>query len=355
MITMCCCALPPRGFQRSKFKSTVTVAPNGDFVVLGAALHGDFREAPIRRDVSRRRWSAGPAGPPRISHAAARLHDGRILVAGGLDGDTADRSTAADLYDPGSRTWRSVAAMNTPRSLGAQAVRLRDGRVLVMGGFQDGAAPAAAEVYDPSTNRWAVLETHPGCGRLGWLAPLLDGSTLLVNDTCAVVLDPRAREWKELPRPPRAHTHGTATALIDGRVILVGGGSDGTPALVSSIYDPRTAAWSDGPTLRRGRTAHTTTRMGHVLVVAGGRRFEVDREKSGRRMHSVEVFDLRDGRHVQRSLGVRRSDHVAAPLPNGDVLLIGGSIGLIFNNFPSHRYVRFRLPRRFRDATRSAG
>ena len=69
-------------------------------------------------------------------------------------------------------------------------------------------------------------------------------------------------------------------------------------------------------------------------------------------MHSIELIDLRSGARGRKSLGLRRSDHIAAGLPNGDVVVLGGSVGMIFNNFASHRYARIRLPPRWRRAAR---
>ncbi len=122
---------------------------------------------------------------------------------------------------------------------------------------------------------------------------------------------------------------------------------------MTEFYEPRTDRWADGPILGRPRWAHSTTQVGDVLIVAGGRR--LGPKKEGRRMHSVELFDLRSGKRGSKSLGVRRSDHIAAGLPNGDVVVLGGSVGMIFNNFASHRYARIRLSPRWRKAARRPG
>jgi hypothetical protein len=73
------------------------------------------------------------AGHSRSEPLVARLADGRILVAGGVDGATVGPSTEADLYDPATDTWTTLPPMPEPRSGGA-AVALPDGSILLVGG-----------------------------------------------------------------------------------------------------------------------------------------------------------------------------------------------------------------------------
>lgn len=342
-LAICGCALAPRGFERSRYGSSVSVLPEGEVVVLGASRHGDLRLAPLHLG-RRGRWSAGPTGPTRVDHTATILFDGRILVCGGRDSTTRPlESAAAEIYDPVRRTWRSVAPMHARRT-GATAARLGDGRVLVHGGTHDAPGAAYAELYNPVTASWAVAEHFTACDRGRYLVALKDGRALLVADDCAATFDPLTERWTIAATPQRAHRTGTATALADGRVILVGGNNNKQTARVTELFDPETNTWTDGPTLKYGRGSHSTTLLDGVLVIAGGRRWGPI--LSGRRMHSVELVNLGTGTHRQRTLGVRRSDHLAVPIGSkmgeGDLFLIGGAVGVIFNNFPSHRYIRFR-------------
>jgi hypothetical protein len=73
------------------------------------------------------------AGQSRSQPLVARLVDGRVLVAGGIDGATVGPSTEADLYDPATDTWTTLPPMPEPRARGA-AVALPDGSVLLVGG-----------------------------------------------------------------------------------------------------------------------------------------------------------------------------------------------------------------------------
>ena len=108
----------------------------------------------------------GTMGTPRSGHTAVRLLDGRVLVAGGANGDEND--TSAELYDPDTGTWSATGNMLKPPR-GFPATLLRDGKVLV-GDVEDPDADdrSGAEVYDPATGTWTatgkmVISGDCGC------------------------------------------------------------------------------------------------------------------------------------------------------------------------------------------------
>jgi len=94
----------------------------------------------------------------RVYHAAALLSDGRVLVeGGGSDYSGGQFLASAELYDPKTGTWTATGSMANQRNL-MTATLLRDGQVLVAGGFGAQAPLASAEVYDPKTGTFGPVD-----------------------------------------------------------------------------------------------------------------------------------------------------------------------------------------------------
>jgi hypothetical protein len=71
-----------------------------------------------------------------------------VLVAGGFN-----NPNGAELYDPDTETWRITARLTVARELHT-ATLLKNGSVLVVGGFGGSLPLNSAEVYDPVTETW---------------------------------------------------------------------------------------------------------------------------------------------------------------------------------------------------------
>ena len=68
----------------------------------------------------------------RFGHSTTLLPDGRVLLAGGEAGGTT--LSSAEIYDPRSNSWKTIASLTAPRRLHTATV-LRNGKVLLAGGF----------------------------------------------------------------------------------------------------------------------------------------------------------------------------------------------------------------------------
>jgi hypothetical protein len=285
-------------------------------------------------------------------HTATLLPGGKLLVVGGVKSAGAG-TAAADLFDPASATWTSMAPMNVMRS-SHTATLLADGRVLVAGGSTVSSVAAkgyvndaSAEIYDPVANTWTATPPMTAA-RAHHTATLLPDGTVLVYGgenllylvgATAEIYDPVANTWtatRVAPISPRSQH--TATLLPSG-LVLISGGFDIvlgvlTPLNSAELYDPvlHTTTTTDingvTSTVVTGgmdfsaaapmafpHYGHSATRLpdGRVVVVGGN-------------TTQTEAFDPVAGTWAtQGTTAATHTAHAAVLLPDGRILIAGGT------------------------------
>src|SRR3954468_6119821 len=116
----------------------------------------------------------GSMAAVRRNHIATLLPNGKVLVAGGYDGQT--QIDGAELYDPATGTWSATGSLHTAREQ-FTATLLPNGKVLVVGGT--GTRLNSAELYDPGSGTWSVTGS-PAIARENHTATLLANGKVLV-------------------------------------------------------------------------------------------------------------------------------------------------------------------------------
>ncbi|MGH6631373.1 MAG: Kelch repeat-containing protein, partial [Burkholderiales bacterium] len=100
--------------------------------------------------------SAGTLSGARKSHGAARLPDGRVLIIGGSDGaDPSSPLASSEIYDPADGSVSAGPSLSSPRS-GLSVTRLLDGKVLIAGGSNGEAGLASTEIYNPADGSFSA-------------------------------------------------------------------------------------------------------------------------------------------------------------------------------------------------------
>jgi hypothetical protein len=216
----------------------------------------------------------------RHEHAAVRLMDGRVLVVGGWS-----FGPAGEIWDPATGEWTGTGSLTYDR-FAPSATLLADGRVLVAGGGNYGAPRSTAEIYDPATNLW-TRTTSLSQGRRFHSAVLLNtGEVLVVGGFdadgdlhSAEVYDPVSGRWYDTGWTEFAYSRAALHVLASGEVVISGN-------ITSERYDRALNAppWVSGlnvPTLRTGA-------MGTTSVPVHVRWFGVDPDGDGVATYEIE-------------------------------------------------------------------
>jgi len=219
--------------------------------------------------------TVGEMSTPRSDHAATLLDDGQVLILGG--------AASAELFDPADHAFVPTGELNVARS-GAAAVKLTNGKVLVVGG------DLSAETYDPATGAFT----------------------------------PTGHMHEEHGQP-------TATLLADGRVLVAGGirvSGVGEALATAELFDPATASFAEAASMISARAEHAASLLptGEVLIVGGRNGHAPDSADDPPWDPTfVELFDPSSGRFRRSAdMGTTRVAGSAATLPDGRVLVLGG-------------------------------
>lgn len=165
----------------------------------------------------------------------------------------------------------------------------------------------------------------------GHTATLLnDGRVLVAGGFYATVLksaeiyDPTTGTWSNTGNLVTARGGHTANLLPDGKVLIAGGDGGGSlprPMASAEIYDPATGTWSATGSMEFPREDHTATSLpdGRVVVAGGTVNFDDG-------LNTAEVYDPATGTWSETgNLNDGRWLHVAGLLPDGTVLVAGGA------------------------------
>ncbi|MDQ3855129.1 MAG: kelch-like protein, partial [Chloroflexota bacterium] len=127
----------------------------------------------------------------RHKHGAARLPGGRILIVGGSDArDIRGRYASAEVYDPETGRFAATGEMATARfKLPDALAALPDGDVLVAGGGE------TAEAYDPGAGGFRVVEGSLGSDWSFATATVLRDGRVLIAGGYDGSIQLTARSW----------------------------------------------------------------------------------------------------------------------------------------------------------------
>jgi len=262
--------------------ATATTLLDGRVLVTGGRSGDGILSSAEIYDPKTRRFSASaPTMDALIDHVATRLDDGRVLVTSEWPEETL--VGLAEIYDPATKTsWSTGAAVPWQ----ATATLLDDGRVLLAGGREAGVtgeATAHSQVFIPTTGRFEPVGdlNYPRAGAAA--ARLKDGRVLIVGGYYGVdgldvpktaeIFDPKTGSFTETGELPEVHGNLTATTLANGKVLVAGGtiGGDAVDPYAAFLFDPATGSFTRTGALSvwRDYAAVALLKNGRVLFAGG--------------------------------------------------------------------------------------
>ncbi|MGA3240903.1 MAG: kelch repeat-containing protein [Bryobacteraceae bacterium] len=297
--------------------------------------------------------ATGSMATARLFHTATLLMDGRVLIAGGQNGASANRLSSTEIYDPVAKTFTPGPNMTIGRT-GHTATLLVDGRVLIVDGEQtppgaNGIEPGgSAELFDPAAGSF----TQTGSllmARQGFNATLLANGKVLVTggvagvtDSGYMIGDPEIYDPATGAFTVAGFYAGSLASLNTGGIFGFGSVSallaDGTTLFATEpacqVYDPTTATFSlqgpiyvtwavpGGSTFTPDYIVEQTASLllnGRILLAGG------ENEDTGY-YRTAELYEAASGAFIPTGNMLKsRGGHTATVLPDGRVLISGGT------------------------------
>jgi len=275
--------------------------------------------------------ATGSLSPGRYAACDVRLADGKVIIIGGYNGPAL---ATAQIYYPATGQFTTTAnGLSLARGHSTCTV-LANGKILIAGGgaddMFDGSKPTAnADLYDPATGMFTATGSMKAV-RTGAVAALLGNGKVLVAGgigadevtrlASAELYDPTTGTFAFTGSLHDARDVPVSAVLPSGKVLITGGGNGSGSSLTSSeLYDPALATFSLTGSMHVGRDDATATLLPNgKVLVVAG----IDQDVA---LTSAELYDPATGIFTlsQSTLPARRF-HSATLLPSGQVLIAGG-------------------------------
>lgn len=258
------------------------------------------------------------------------------------DEDIMDREAAASEADSAlapSGSWTLTGPTSVPHA-GPSAVTMTNGKVFIMGNSPNFAPSKVAETYDPASGAWSLAAPSPHDHYLGVIAPLSNGKVLTIGGASAYgdpatneVYNPITNTWASAGgafAPTVNHNNGgRAVTLQNGKVLVAGGGDGYVLPNYTELYDPASSTWTRTGNMINYRDYFGMAVLpdGKVLAAGGFTVFTF-----GPGVNKAELYNPATGQWTATgNLHSPFYEAVATTLPNGKVLLAGGTAAELYD------------------------
>ncbi len=239
---------PAGEMKIARVSHRATLLKSGTVLITGG-LSPDWPQQRLAEIYDPATGAFSPAGAMTVSradHTATLLANGQVLLSAGSTGRSINEAVTdtAELFDPATNRFIATGKLAAPRHKHA-AVRLRDDRVLVIGGADSRLRGFynSAELYDPATGKFSPTGSMSAARyKIREAAALLSDGRVLVagGGTLLEIYGPATGIFSLLPdRVTTALRYSTTTLLRNGMALIAGGyGGEGLPSAGAWLYDP---------------------------------------------------------------------------------------------------------------------
>jgi galactose oxidase len=235
----------------------------------------------------------------------AFMPDGRLFVAGGHLADS-DGSPQASVYDYRDNTWKPLPRMNKGRWY-PTVTALPDGKMLVLSGSyienNQTITNPVPQVWDG--NQWKETVTFFGLPLFPRMLAAPNGQVFMAGSNAKTyMLNVGTDTWTPLPEPGGVRRNGerqyAPSVMYDiGKVIYIGGGNDpgisNIPTDQTEVIDLGASppTWENTERMHFRRRHHNATLLpdGTILVTGGTMGHDFNDLEPGRPVHTAELWD----------------------------------------------------------------
>ncbi|MCO4792761.1 MAG: hypothetical protein KC493_03555 [Bacteriovoracaceae bacterium] len=288
----------------------------------------------------------------RYGHTATKLNDGRVLIVGGkgFEGklDSSGNPEVSDLesaflYDPVTNTFsQTSSSLNFPR-INHYATLLKDGRVLIAGGFNSTVRQTIpyVEVFNPDTSTFTDLNNQMKLPREGGSAHLLpSGDVLFVggqlfavtpsNPNISLYIAPNSELYSLIvggadgplltDGPRRNYSY---SDFSNGDFYIFGGQNGSDDSDLITRYNSSNDTFESAGYLNSARAYSQASPVANGVIVVGG----ITTDNTIVAVSSADFYNLETQTSQSYSMLNDRFLHQVVAVNDKEVLVIGGFSG----------------------------